>query len=201
MIPTPSCPSVLIINGSPRSALSNCRLLSLTIARALTLVGVQPRLWHLADHPLPLMDPAVRENPPTAVSPASEFFTAAREAAGFVWVTPVYHGSFSGCLKNALDYLSSRAVQGKVVGLASHAGGIRTALPLSHLRDVARSLGLYVACTEVCTDDTDVLPDQPTCVPQFGSEAILERLNKFSLELAELAVIHQCREETLRSRR
>jgi NAD(P)H-dependent FMN reductase len=58
--------------------------------------------------------------------------------------TPVYHGSYSGVLKNALDYCGFDEFEGKTVGLLAVAGGSFPVTALDHLRSVCRALDCWV---------------------------------------------------------
>ncbi|MFB6073944.1 MAG: NADPH-dependent FMN reductase [Haloarculaceae archaeon] len=58
--------------------------------------------------------------------------------------TPVYHGSYSAVLKNALDYCGFDEFEKKTVGLLGVAGGGFPITALDHLRSVCRSLDCWV---------------------------------------------------------
>lgn len=68
--------------------------------------------------------------------------------------TPLYHGSYSGVLKNALDNLASDAFKDKIVGLTSNAGGMRNTQACEHLRSVVRTLYGYPTQTQIGTQDS-----------------------------------------------
>lgn len=63
--------------------------------------------------------------------------------------TPNYHGSFSGVLKNALDYCDRDAFEGKTIGLLEVAAGEFPGSALMHLRIVCRTLQGWALPTEV----------------------------------------------------
>jgi len=58
--------------------------------------------------------------------------------------SPMYHGSYSGVLKNALDYCGFDEFEGKTVGLLAVAGGSFPITTLEHLRSVCRALNSWV---------------------------------------------------------
>lgn len=58
--------------------------------------------------------------------------------------SPMYHGSYSGVLKNALDYCGFDEFEGKTVGLLAVAGGSFPITTLEHLRSVCRALNAWV---------------------------------------------------------
>ena len=58
--------------------------------------------------------------------------------------TPVYHGSYSGVLKNALDYCGFDEFEEKTVGLLAVSGGSFPVTALDHLRSVCRALNCWV---------------------------------------------------------
>ncbi|MFC6872445.1 NADPH-dependent FMN reductase [Halobellus marinus] len=67
-----------------------------------------------------------------------------READAVLLGTPMYHGSYSGVLKNALDYCGFDEFEGKTVGLLAVAGGGFPVAALEHLRSVCRALDAWV---------------------------------------------------------
>ena len=67
------------------------------------------------------------------------------EASGIILATPNYHGSLSGVLKNALDLMSMREFEGKVVGLIGVSGGrMGGTSTLNTLRAIGRTLHAWV---------------------------------------------------------
>src|SRR5438876_203322 len=74
----------------------------------------------------------------------------------FVRGSPVYHNSFSGILKNALDSLSIQQFRNKPVALMSCGNSDRTgSQPCDHLRIVARGLLAVAIPTQVITLPSD----------------------------------------------
>jgi FMN reductase len=63
---------------------------------------------------------------------------AVSSADGLILVTPEYHGSVSGVLKNALDLMSFDQLSGKVAGLISILGGQSNSNALNDLRVILR---------------------------------------------------------------
>jgi FMN reductase len=63
------------------------------------------------------------------------------EADGFILGSPEYHGSISGVLKNALDFIGARELEGKFVALVGTAGGALGATnTLNTLNIICRTL-------------------------------------------------------------
>ena len=60
------------------------------------------------------------------------------EASGVILATPNYHGTVSGVLKNALDLMSVREFEGKVVGLIGVSGGRMGGMTLNALQMAER---------------------------------------------------------------
>lgn len=63
---------------------------------------------------------------------------AVSRADGIILVTPEYHGSVSGVLKNALDLMSFEQLSGKVAGFISILGGQVNSNALNDLRLILR---------------------------------------------------------------
>lgn len=109
----------------------------------------------------PLADPRFHKNPlEHELDEVRELAGAAQGADAFVWVSPIYHNSYSSHLKNLLDHLAIRQFSHKVIGLASH-GSNRSPQACDHLRIVARGLNAITTPSNVCTanDDYDETDD------------------------------------------
>ena len=70
--------------------------------------------------------------------------TAFDQADGMILVTPEYHGSVSGVIKNALDLMSFDQLSGKVAGLISVLGGQPNSNALNDLRLILRWVHAWV---------------------------------------------------------
>jgi azobenzene reductase len=93
-------------------------------------------LWDLYTKPLPFYDPDEEIEPESVVQLAR----AVTEADAVVLATPEYHGSLSGVLKNALDYLGEDQFEGKMVLCISSAGGAVGVSSLQHLQVIVRNV-------------------------------------------------------------
>lgn len=102
----------------------------------------QVYLWDLATQPLPMMETPIEPNSvqKNTTQQLSELLT---DADGIVLVSPEYHGSYTGVLKNALDYLGIE-FKSKPVGIAvtgsGKMGGINASVQMQHL---VLSMGCY----------------------------------------------------------
>jgi len=143
-------PRVLVLGGSLADP-SHTAALMRALERALAVGGAATCRWDIAQRPLPPLRPGVEADP---VDPARRALLAAADAAdALVIVTPLYHASFSGDVKQALDHLSPRQLAGKPVALASNSGGASGAQAVDHLRAVVRALHAVAIPQQVVTVD------------------------------------------------
>lgn len=75
---------------------------------------------------------------------APELTERIRVADSVILGTPVYHGSYSAALKNALDYCGFEEFDETTLGLLCVAGGSFPTTTLDHLRSVGRALNAWV---------------------------------------------------------
>lgn len=101
--------------------------------------GAETTLLDLRDYDLPPFDPG-RDDLPDAERLRSVLGRADAVIVG----TPMYHGSYSGVLKNAIDYCGFDEFEGTTVGLLGVAGGSFPITALEHLRSVFRALDAWV---------------------------------------------------------
>lgn len=119
-------PKVLSLGGSLREGSRTLNVLEIALYGA-TLAGAETELLDLKKLPLPMYDD--RKDINTYPESVFTLLEKVRQADGLILATPVYHGTLSGSLKNALDFLELLAddeppwLEGKVVGLISVAGG------------------------------------------------------------------------------
>lgn len=168
---------ILLLVGSGDSK-SHSLALGETIEDQLRLLGAETELINLADYGLPLFNRAV-ERADAYNQKTREFLAKSYAADAFVWVTPIYHNSFSAILKNALDWQHTKFPD-KVVGLASN-GGNRSPQALDQLMVVARAQHLVAARVRVATDGQDYDENLELVDPD-----ILLRIEDFAHELIDL---------------
>ncbi|MFI8997852.1 NADPH-dependent FMN reductase [Streptomyces sp. NPDC053542] len=145
---------ILVVQGSLGSPSRTAALAGLA-TETLTEWGHDTEVFDLRHHDLPWTEPAPRDGVLSgAGASARQLVRAAGEADAFVWASPVYHNSFSGVLKCALDHLSRTEVGDKPVALCGDGGRRGSEQPLEHLRTVARSLHA-VATPSVVTTRTE----------------------------------------------
>jgi azobenzene reductase len=176
---------VLLLSGSVREP-SHTRALTEHVTRALWSRGVEARHWSLYDFPLGVADPEFHDDPLRHIDDrVRAFATVADDCDAFVLASPLYHNSYSGVLKNALDHLAIRQFQYKPVGLLSH-GGNRSPQAVDHLRIVVRGLRGLAIPSQVCTLDRDYRPAGPGYV--LESEDVLHRIERLAGELVFFAL-------------
>jgi azobenzene reductase len=126
---------IIIITGSNRHN-STSTLMARFVGERLRSGGHCVDLWDLFTKPLPFYDPEEEIEPESVVQLAR----AVTEADAIVLATPEYHGSLSGVLKNALDYLGEDQFDSKMVLCISSAGGAVGVSSLQHLQTIVRNV-------------------------------------------------------------
>lgn len=126
---------ITIVAGSNRKDAASTKLLRF-IAAGMQQRGFVVEFIDLYETPVPLYAPDDEQQSPDVV----RLIRAVNEADGLVFGTPEYHGSISGVLKNALDYLGSGVVSGKPALSVSAAGGAVGVASLTQLQAILRNL-------------------------------------------------------------
>jgi NAD(P)H-dependent FMN reductase len=131
---------VLAICGSLRDESATRVALSVALEEAAS-TGASTELLDLRGLDLPPLD---ADRDADEQGDGARLLAAVSEADALLLGTPVYHGSYSGVLKNALDYCGFDEFEGKTVGLLGVAGGSFPVTALDHLRSVCRALNCWV---------------------------------------------------------
>lgn len=174
-------PHVAALNGSLRDA-SKTRIVLEAALESAAESGARTSLLDLREYQLPAYDPDTRE--PADVATLSR---TVADAEAVVLGTPNYHGSYSGVLKNTLDYLGRDEFEGTTVGLVEVAGGEFPGPALEHLRRVARTLNAWTLPLEVG------VPSSHETVGRQGirDESVQARVEEFGRELARYAGVER----------
>lgn len=184
---------IVLICGSIAQR-AHTRVLLREVEAQLRGLNVGTTFWDLRERPLPIADPAYHAAPHTHPdSTVRCFISHLQEAEGIVLGSPLYHGSFSGALKNALDHLGYDAFRNKVVALVSHGSGIRScAQPAEQLRTIVRTLYGYSTQTQVATTNTDY--EERVGDIALVNVDILERVQRLAGEMVQLLALLGCQD-------
>ncbi|MFB6281861.1 MAG: NADPH-dependent FMN reductase [Haloferacaceae archaeon] len=131
-------PTVVAVSGSLRDESYTRTGLRYALAGAAG-AGADVELLDLRTYDLPPLDPDRDEQ-----GDSGPFTAAVRSADTVLLGTPMYHGSCSGVLKNALDHCGFDEFENTTVGLLAVAGGSFPVTALEHLRSVCRALNAWV---------------------------------------------------------
>lgn len=139
-MPQKNPPLIVGLGGTTRSSSSSECSLRAVLSRV-EAFGFRTKLFAGPDLMLPIYEPG------GATEAARELLAAIRDASGIVISSPCYHGSLSGLIKNALDYLEETSrdkapyLDGRVVGLiASGYGHQGPAQVLCQMRAIVHAL-------------------------------------------------------------
>lgn len=133
---------IIIIAGSNHSESSSTSM-ARYVGEKLKSDGHEAVLWDLYKQPLPFYSPADNQT----FEPVQQLSGLVADANAIVLATPEYHGSLSGVLKNALDYLDGEHFGGKMVLSISSAGGAVGVSSLQQLQAIVRNLH-GISCPE-----------------------------------------------------
>jgi len=131
-------PHVVAICGSNRDASHTRTALAYALAES-ERCGASTELLDLREFDLPVFDADADD-----AADAELLRERVRAADAILLGTPMYHGSYSSTLKNALDYCGFDEFENETVGLLAVAGGQFPLLALEHLRTVCRALDAWV---------------------------------------------------------
>lgn len=181
---------VLLLSGSVGKK-SCTRALLKHVENLLKEKDIETMFWDLGEKPLPIAVPEYyiqpEANPERSVG---EFVRAVKDVEALVLGSPLYYGSYSGVIKNALDNLSPNALFGKAVGLVSHSSNARSCVkPCYDLRPVVVSLGTYPVICQVGSTDSDFIYDEDSDDFLVSDEGVKKRANDMIAELMDLTEI------------
>jgi len=176
---------ILIISSSLAEH-SHSRFLACLVNQKAEEENMEAVYWDLRTRPIRTLVPEYHHETHKNEDPIIlDFLHDIAQCDILVLATPVYHASYSGSLKMALDQLSKDALKGKLVAFVCHGHNIlKSALPSSHMRTVVASMHGYSLHTEVCTSKSDFAHDATVPIgvaPDVHSriETLFDELKQF----------------------
>ncbi len=178
----------VVVCGSTKAD-SRTRAVSNVMAERLRQAGFAVSFIDTRQLVLPIADPEFHHSPDQHPEPAVRELSSTFDAAqAVVLASPVYHGSYSGVLKNLLDHLRWDAFARRPVGLIVHGGNPLSGTPVcDHLRSVVRTMAGYATQSQVVSGPADISwDDRGTTVL---AEPVQLRIDRMAAELVELSVL------------
>lgn len=179
--------NVVGIGGSLRPDSQSERALRMVLAGAAEM-GAKTTIIPGTELVLPFYDPAVPDRPPLARRLVEEL----READGVVLVSPGYHGTVSGLVKNALDYLEDLRddtrsyLDGRAVGCVAAARGWQASVnTLTALRSIVHALRGWPTPLGAAINSADVVFDD---AGECSDPQVAATLRLIGLQVVEFAL-------------
>lgn len=179
-------PKFLVLFGSLREA-STARKLAIEVARILTQYGAEVKFFD--PHGLPLFNEDIA---PSSEPKVMELHTLLRWCEGMVWVSPEYHGTISGVMKNQVDWMplsvgGIRPTQGKTLAVMQVEGGSQSFNTVLAMRALGRWMRLVCIPNQVSVPRAQLFFDEggKMLESSFRSRVVdvCDELYKFTLLL------------------
>jgi len=180
-------PAIVAVSGSLRDTSYTHTALQYVLQAAAD-AGGETTMLDLREYDLPVYDPDI-----DGQGDADEAMALVREADAVALGTPVYHGSYSGALKNFHDYCGWDEYEDTTVGLLATAGGGSYGSTLDHLRITVRGVHGWVLPHQVGLRnaskkfevDSDAIDGR-----RFRDPEIEKRVEELGRNLVEYAFIN-----------
>lgn len=170
------------VSGSLRNG-SYTRLAVGTALESAGREGAETNHVDLREYDLPVFDPNDE-----GAGDGPRLRQEVRDADGVVLGTPMYHGSYSSALKNALDYCGFDEFEDKTVGLLAVSGGRFPVTALEHLRSTCRALNAWVIPHQAAVPKTSSAFEDGS----FVDEGTRERVEKLGTEVVRFSGVGEC---------
>jgi FMN reductase len=153
-----------------------------------TAAGAETRLLDLRGLNLPMYNPD-HDHPGEA---AAQLMEACYLADGLIWSSPLYQGTISGALKNALDWLHGLGqrdppfLHDKVIGLISAAGGTQGLQAINTMEFAVRALRGWAVPYVVPVASADRVFEESGAIKDEAVQGQLSMLGGEVVRVAEL---------------
>ncbi|MBZ8176282.1 hypothetical protein GSS88_00470 [Corynebacterium sp. 3HC-13] len=179
---------IMILAGSHRIGWHTSALAA-EAARQLREKGHSVDFVEVSALDLPMHNPEDHQNPhASGDSRVRGFADRIQAASAFIFVTPIYHGSYSSWLKRVIDHFTISLVHDKPMAIMVHGGGRFSGSAIEHLRSICVNLHGRLINTAVATNVGDFSADNGTL--RVSNDIIVGRVER---------VVEQINAENIRS--
>lgn len=177
--------SIIVVGSADKN--SHSLALGRELSKQLESLGVESRVWDLAEDKLGEFKIEYHNDQSSIDDPQTAEFVSALNAADMVGlVSPLYHGTISGVLKSAIDILVKDQLRDKPVGLMCNGGGLaKTTQVLNHLTIVTQTLYGIPMQTQIGTSESDYLENEDVGGYKVVSEDIVARCERLAREMVK----------------
>jgi len=187
-MPDLACPLILGMGGTPRSGSTTERALAVAL-KAASAEGAETLMIAGPALVLPMYAAGVSER----TLEGKSLIDALRRCDGVIIASPSYHGSLSGLMKNALDYVEDLRMDdrayfdGLAVGLIACAGGWQAAVQtLAAMRSIVHALrGWPTPLGAALNTSTKLFDEQGDCL-DLSSKLQLETIGRQVVQFAKM---------------
>lgn len=138
---------LLLFNGEPGKTTGRTSVKVLDFLKAeAAVMGISVEVINIGEANLPFFDFSHQEIPSEVHSMVHKF----KSTDLHIWITPLYHGSMTGMMKNALDWLEVTSgdkpayLTNKLIGLLCWADGGYALHGITAMENIAKSLRAWV---------------------------------------------------------
>jgi FMN reductase len=173
--------------GGSMSRASKSRAALRTALEGASNAGAETRLLDIRELDLPMYNPD--DDDPT--DSAAQLIESCYAADGLIWSSPMYQGTISGALKNALDWLHVLGqrdppfLHDKVIGLISAAGGTQGLQAINTMEFAVRALRGWAVPYVVPVASAARVFDRTGRIQDEGVELQLKTLGAEVVRVAE----------------
>jgi FMN reductase len=173
--------------GGSLARVSKSRAALQTALEGAASAGAETRLLDIGELNLPMYNPD--DDEPTAA--AARLIESCYAANGLLWSSPMYQGTISGALKNALDWLHVLGrrdppyLHDKVIGLISAAGGTQGLQAINTMEFAVRALRGWAVPYVVPVASAARVFDEAGQIQDQGVELQLKTLGGEVVRVAE----------------
>ncbi len=133
----------LIFNGAPeQKPNSTSNLIANYLAAQLRKHSIDSTVFNMIDADIPMLDFSLQETPQSILDMNASF----QEADFHIWLSPLYHGSIPGMMKNCLDWMELTSknptpyLTDKIVGMVCWADGAQAMQGINTMDAIAKAL-------------------------------------------------------------
>lgn len=177
---------IAVISGSMRPKRQSHKIAVEIVKRLKEQNDIEPILLDIKEKPLPLLESTYKSHP----SPTDNMHwwkEQLDQAHGIIIVSPEYNSSFSGPLKNTLDYFFEE-YKGKPMAIATASSGVLGGIHAAHaLQQFCLKVGGILQPAFLIGPKVQTLFDESG---QLTDETYATKLNKFLTDFASFCQKH-----------